>query len=113
MGIAQPIDITAAQRKVILALLDKHLPNTTAWVYGSRANGTARPQSDLDMVVFTAPQQDDQVFELREAFEESDLPFRVDLFAWNAVPENFRKQITANHVPLKPTTTNTKGSANE
>ena len=100
MGIDQPIDITAGQRKVILALLDKHLPNTTAWVYGSRAKGTARPQSDLDMVVFTKPEQSDQVIELREAFEESDLPFRVDLFVWDALPENFRPQVTAEHVVL-------------
>ena len=100
MGIDQPIDITAEQRKLILALLEKHLPNTTAWVYGSRAKGTARPQADLDMVVFTKPEQSDQVIELREAFEESDLPFRVDLFVWDALPENFRPQVTAEHVVL-------------
>ena len=100
MGIDHPIDITTEQRKIILSLLDKHLPNTTTWVYGSRAKWSARPESDLDMVVFPKPEQSDQVFELREAFEESDLPFRVDLFAWDAVPEKFRKQITANHVLL-------------
>ena len=52
MGIEPAIDITAEQRKTVLSLLEKHLPNTTAWVYGSRAKWTARPQSDLDMVVF-------------------------------------------------------------
>ena len=94
------IDITAEQRKTVLALLARHLPNTTAWVYGSRVKWTARPQSDLDLVVFATPEQAGRVFDLREAFEESNLPFRVDLFVWDDVPEQFRKQIEAEHVVL-------------
>ena len=100
MGLDRPIDITAEQRKTVLALLGRHLPNTTAWVYGSRAKWTARLQSDLDLVVFATPEQERRVSDLREAFEESDLPFRVDLFIWDAVPEKFRKQIEAEHVVL-------------
>ena len=100
MGLDRPIDITADQRKTLLALLKRHLPNTTAWVYGSRVKWTSRPQSDLDLVVFTKPDQERRVSDLREAFEESNLPFRVDLFVWDAVPEQFRKQIEAEHVVL-------------
>ena len=81
-------------------MLERHLPNTTAWVYGSRAKWTSRPQSDFDMVVFATPEQNRQVSDLREAFEESNLPFRVDLFVWDDVPEQFRKQIEADHVVL-------------
>ena len=100
MGVDRPIDITADQRKTLLSLLKRHLPNTTAWVYGSRVKWTARPQSDLDLVVFATPDQERRVAELREAFEESNLPFRVDLFIWDAVPEQFRKEIEAEHVVL-------------
>ncbi len=100
MGVDQPIDVTADQRKTLLALLKRHLPNTTAWAYGSRVKWTARPQSDLDLVVFTKPEQERNVSELREAFEESNLPFRVDLFVWDTVPEQFRKQIEAEHAVL-------------
>ena len=94
------IDITAEQRKTVLALLARHLPNTTAWVYGSRVKWTSRPESDLDLVVFATPEQAGRVSDLREAFEESNLPFRVDLFVWDTVPEQFRKQIEAEHVVL-------------
>ena len=100
MGVDRPIDITADQRKTILALLKRHLPNTTAWAYGSRVKWTARPQSDLDLVVFTTPDQERRVSDLTEAFEESNLPFRVDLFVWDAVPEQFRKEIETEHVVL-------------
>lgn len=100
VDVDRTIDITAGQRKAVLALLEKHLPNTTTWVYGSRVNWTARPQSDLDMVVFASPAQSNRVAELREAFEESDLPFRVDLFVWGDVPESFREQTESDHVVL-------------
>ena len=94
------IDITAKQRKTVLALLARYLPNATVWVYGSRAEWTSRPQSDLDLVVFATPEQNVRVGELREAFEDSNLPFRVDLFVWDAVPEQFRKHIKREHVVL-------------
>ena len=100
MGLDRTIDITAEQRKIVLALIESHLPHTTAWVYGSRAKWTARPQSDLDLVVFATPDQSGRVSDLREAFEESNLPFRVDLFVWNDVPEQFRKHINRDHVVL-------------
>ena len=101
MGLDQAIDITAEQRKIVLALLERHLPNTAAWVYGSRAKWTSRPQSDLDLVVFATPEQAGRVSDLREAFEESNLPFRVDLFVWGAVPAQFRKHINRDHVVLE------------
>ena len=104
MGLNHAIDISTGQRKTILALLGRHLPNTTAWVYGSRAKWTSHPQSDLDMVVFARLEQARRVSDLREAFEESNLPFRVDLFVWDEVPESFRKQIEADHVVFSENT---------
>ena len=100
MELDRSIDVTSDQRETLLALLKKHLPNTAAWVYGSRAKWTARPQSDLDLVVFTKPDQERCVSDLREAFEGSNLPFRVDLFIWEAIPEQFQKRIETEHVVL-------------
>ena len=100
MGVNQAIDITAEERRIVLALLKRHLPSTAVWVYGSRVKSTSRQQSDLDMAVFTTPEQNGRVGALREAFEESNLPFRVDLFVWDAIPEEFRQRIEAEHVVL-------------
>ena len=94
------IDITAEQRRKVLALLNRHLPDTTTWACGSRVKWTSRPESDLDLVVLARPEQSAQVAELREAFEESDLPFRVDLFVWDEVPGSFKKRIAGNHIVL-------------
>lgn len=96
----KPIDISSEQHRVLLALLKKHLPNTRVWIYGSRARFTAKKSSDLDMVVFARSGQKMQVGDLREALEQSDLPFRVDLFVWDDVPERFQKKIESDHVTL-------------
>ena len=100
MGVDATIDITPEERQTVLALLQRHLPGTAAWVYGSRAKWTSTPTSDLDLVVFATPEQQPQVGDLREAFEESNLPFRVDLFVWDDVPESFRQRIEADKAPL-------------
>jgi len=91
MAVKGGVDLTSQQRQVILSLLNTYLPGIEVWVYGSRIKGTTRLSSDLDMVVFSLPDQSADLFQLREAFDESDLPFRVDLFVWDEVPEQFRK----------------------
>lgn len=100
MAVIPAIDLTTAQHRTVLTLLNSHLSNTTVWAHGSRVKWTSHPASDLDLVAFTEPEQAARVAELREAFDESNLPFHVDLFVWNDVPESFRKRIEAEHVAL-------------
>ena len=94
------VTITAEQHKEILNLLELHLPNTTVWAYGSRVKSSARQDSDLDLVAFASKEQELQLFNLREAFAESYLPFRIDLLVWDKVPEKFQKNIEVNHIVL-------------
>ena len=94
------IDLTPAQRRSILRLIEAHLPHTDVWAYGSRVKWTSQPASDLDLVAFAGPEQRRQVVALREAFEESDLPFRVDLLVWDEIPEAFQEEIDAEHAAL-------------
>lgn len=96
------IDVSPSELENVKALIRHFLPDTEAWVYGSRIKGNAHAASDLDLVVFSSPKQTRQVSDLKEAFDESNLPFRVDLFAWNDVPESFRKNIAAEKRILIP-----------
>ena len=100
MAVTPAIDLSAGQRRTVLTLLSRYLPNTTVWAYGSRVKWTSHPASDLDLVAFVTPSQSTRVAELREAFDDSDLPFRVDLFVWDDVPKDFRKRIEAERVVL-------------
>jgi predicted nucleotidyltransferase len=96
----QTLDITPDQRKILLNLLNDYLPGVTVWAYGSRIKGTSRPQSDLDLVIFAAAEQKRAVAALKEALEESQLPFRVDLFVWDEIPAQFRENIQQAHMVL-------------
>ncbi len=86
--------ISTDEYKVLQALLEQYLPGTPAWVYGSRVKSTSTHKSDLDLVVFATHEQ-------REAFEESDLLFRVDLFIWDDLPKVFQEEIREMHVALE------------
>lgn len=94
------IDITDQQRTLVCKLLQAHLPGTRVWAYGSRVKRSATHRSDLDLVVFSTQEQRDQVVELQEAFDESDLPFRVDLLVWDSMPDGFREGIELEHEEL-------------
>lgn len=100
MGLKGEIDLTEDQRRIVVELIERHLPDTDVWVYGSRVKWTSRPESDLDLVVFSGADQSGQVSDLREAFEESDLPFRVDVLVWDELPESFQEAIDDEHVDL-------------
>ena len=102
------IDLKADQHKEVVRLLQHHLPDTEVWAYGSRVKGTARPASDLDLVTFASAGQNEAISRLREAFDQSPLPFRVDLFVWDNVPEEFRKNIEEAQVVVQKEKTGCK-----
>jgi predicted nucleotidyltransferase len=69
--------------------------------FGSRAHGPAKPFSDLDLVVMGEEGVPHFVRSaVLEAFDESDLPFRVDLVVWAEVPASLRDMIARTSVPL-------------
>ena len=94
------LQLNDQQLETVRTLLTRHLPGVEVWAYGSRAKGNAKPWSDLDLVAFAESAQQNAVAELREAFAESDLPFRVDLFVRDEIPESFRENIRKEHVVL-------------
>jgi type I restriction enzyme S subunit len=94
------IDITTEQRKLLLVFLRRFIPGVAVWAFGSRVKWTARPNSDLDLVVFTSPEQKTLVSELKDTIAESNIPFIVDLHVWDEIPENFRSNIEKEHAVL-------------
>lgn len=71
-------------------------------VFGSRVDGSPKPYSDLDLA-FVAEKELNlaAIGRLKEAFEESDLPFRVDVLDWNSISEDFRKIIAQKYEVLQ------------
>ena len=92
------IDITTEQKETLLAFFRRFIPGVAVWAYGSRVKGTARANSDLDLVAFTTPTQRPLVSELKDALTESNIPFLVDLHVWDEVPERFHEIIRKEYV---------------
>ncbi|MCX6256609.1 MAG: nucleotidyltransferase domain-containing protein [Bacteroidia bacterium] len=100
MGELKNIDANPKDIKTILSILENHLPGIAIWAFGSRVKFTSTPRSDLDLVAFIEPETKYLMSDIKEAFDESDLPFRVDIHDWNLIPENFRKNIIENYIVL-------------
>ncbi len=64
----------------------------TFYAFGSRTKGTQRRFSDLDLC-FKEPIPFNVQGHIDEDFEESDLPFKVDLLNWNITAPKFREII--------------------
>ena len=102
MDVKAEVILPPDQLRLVLELTKKHLPDIEVWAYGSRVRGNPRRYSDLDLVAFTTEEQLANADDLREAFEESDLPIRVDLSVWWELPASFRLRIKRDHAVLQP-----------
>ena len=95
------VQLTASQAAEVQAILHRHLPQVQAWVFGSRATGLARPFSDLDILLTEPPNLTwDQRAQLRDAFEASELPFKVDLLEAGQLSGTFIERVRAEMQPL-------------
>ncbi len=90
-AVPQGLDIELRHWAMVRDILAQHLPGREVWAFGSRVKGTAKPHSDLDLVVMgDVPLGLAVQARLAEAFDESDLPWRVDVVDWATTGEAFR-----------------------
>ena len=85
------IDVAEQHLETIKRILAKYAGDCEVRAFGSRISGTAKEYSDLDVAVIGKGKikRRDKML-LREAFEESDLPFRVDVIDYIAISDAFR-----------------------
>ncbi len=80
-------------------IIKTYAPLYEVWAFGSRVTGKAKQFSDLDLAIITQqPLSLSEYAILKEAFDESDLPFKVDIVDWAATSVTFREIIKANKV---------------
>ena len=91
----------------VLAVLSSEVPDAEVWAFGSRAKGTARKNSDLDLAIVGSVAIPVRVMNrLRRAFEDSRIPFQVDLVDWQRLDDDFREVVRRDHVVLRTTQAN-------
>lgn len=92
------IDLNPRHLKTVQDILMTYIPDCEVRAFGSRVKWTARHYSDLDLAIIGSGRLDlTKMRRLREAFEESDLPIRVDVLDWHAIAEGFKKIIAAEY----------------
>ena len=87
-------------KKMVLSHFSQY--KVQIYLFGSRARGTAKSSSDVDIAVLPQELVPDNIFsELREIFEESDIPYRVDLVDLSTVGDPFKKVVLSEGIVWK------------
>lgn len=95
-------DLRPDQLQIVRGILENLVPDKTVWAFGSRVEGGAKPYSDLDLaIVSDTALSMDEIGRLREAFAESDIPFRVDIVDTASVSGKLKERIQAAHEIVK------------
>lgn len=88
------IDLQSQWLELIRSILRTHVPDAEVRAFGSRVTGKPKSYSDLDLAIVGAHKLSLQTLgDLRQAFQESDLPIRVDVVDWHGISEEFREVI--------------------
>jgi type I restriction enzyme S subunit len=100
------LDMRDDHKGLLLDILRANIPHLEVWAFGSRAKWIARETSDLDLVLrnpshLESPIDLETIGGLKEIFDESDLPFMVDILDWATVSEKFRKVIEREYVVVQ------------
>ncbi|MBU1121403.1 MAG: nucleotidyltransferase domain-containing protein [Candidatus Omnitrophica bacterium] len=96
------IDVAPCYMEIIQDILEKYILNWEVRAFGSRVNGTAKEYSDLDLVIVGKEKLPKKtLYILREEFQESDLPFRVEIMDWQTISDEFKKIIEQGYEVVK------------
>jgi predicted nucleotidyltransferase len=72
--------LTQSNIDILISIFNKYLLSGEVIIYGSRVKGNYTPQSDVDLVIKGNDSNNRQnLAEIIEAIEESDLPYLVDI----------------------------------
>jgi predicted nucleotidyltransferase len=87
--------------RIVRSILRQHAPRARAFVFGSRAGRQPKPHADLDLLL----REDGPIDSYRFAalcadFEDSDLPFRVDVLDYHCTDPAFLARIEPDCIPL-------------
>ncbi len=96
------IDLNPNHLATVERILAEHVPECEVRAFGSRATWTAKDYSDIDLAIVGEGLLEWRTLgRLKEAFEESSLPMRVDVLDWHDISDSFQKVIERDYVVLQ------------
>ena len=110
-----PVDIRPDHLEIMQGILREHLPmGVKVWVFGSRANWNTKDSSDLDLALEGKGSLSHKLLgALKGAFEESSLPYTVDVVDLHRISDSFRQIVESQRTPLPMDTDGTGRRAKE
>lgn len=84
----------------LTGIFKKLYPKSLIWAFGSRVDGSAHSGSDLDLIIVDYGQENTDYIDLKETLKESSIPFLIDIFELNKLPDSFQQEIKRNYVVL-------------
>lgn len=102
MKSSHSLNIQSQHLLIVRSILKHYLPSDAQiWVYGSRAKKNARQFSDLDLAIEASkPLSIHTLADLASAFEESDLPYKVDIIDWQTISDSFKNGVISQRILL-------------
>lgn len=92
--------ITEKEQKIIEGLLDKYRKDYVFFYYGSRVKGTYEKTSDLDVLIKGKAEMPLAVLqEIKEEFDNSDLPYIVNFSDYYKLDGSFYERIKPDLIP--------------
>jgi predicted nucleotidyltransferase len=86
-------DVEAAMR---IAVRELRTQPARLYLFGSRARGDAGRASDIDIAILPdAPLEPGTLARIRDALEESTIPYEVEVIDLSSVAELFRRKVLA------------------
>ena len=92
------VDIQPSHLELVRTILRQHLPQSAkVWAFGSRARGDNREASDLDLAIDLGRALTlGEMAALCAGFEESTLPYKVDIVDMHQISAAFREIVAEN-----------------
>lgn len=85
----------------LIRALHYHFPIAKIYLFGSRATGTARDLSDIDLALEgNAPLDHYEVNRAEMTIEHLNIPYRTDIVDFHTAPESLQQQILRDRVLL-------------
>lgn len=86
--------------KILKQIFDKYCPEATVLAYGSRIKNEAHSGSDLDLAIKNFDEIKYSLYDIKQAINDSNIPFLVDIFILEQLPKSFQKEINKENIVI-------------
>ena len=89
--------LSSTQLQEVKTILACHTAGRGVLAFGSRVSRAPQPAvkpfADLDLALTGLPLAATEMYLLRDAMSQSQLPFRVDICHWSDLPDSWKSQL--------------------